>query len=164
MSASWFSLSSFESMQCVLEKKGAMHRLGDSGQRCQSAHRKAGSYHRLTIQPPPSYDFSVKASHSRRRGPQGVQRKLMAHKPATGNGAQAERGAAARSSKPEEASLVTHQKEPAIQDAETKVKVSDRLKAAVKQVDRSAYEVTALPMHTHQDVSLAPHRHEHPGQ
>ena len=88
----------------------------------------------------------------------------MAYKPATGNGVQAERGAVARSREPEDFSSVTHQRGPAIQDAETKVKVSDKLKAAVKQIDKSAYEVTALPMHTHQDVSLAPHKHEHPGQ
>ena len=89
----------------------------------------------------------------------------MAHKSATGNGVQAERRAEARSREPENSSSVTHlQRGPAIQDAETKVKVSDKLKAAVKQVDKSAYEVTALPMRTNQDVSLAPHRHEHPGQ
>ena len=88
----------------------------------------------------------------------------MAHKSATGNGVQAERRAETRSREPEDSSSITHQRGPAIQDAETKVKVSDKLKAAVKQVDKSAYEVTALPMRTHQDVSLEPHRHEHPGQ
>ena len=141
-----------------------MHRLGDSSQRCQSAPWKAGSCHSLSTQHSPSCNISVKGLNTKRRGPQGVQRRLMAHKSATGNGVQAERRAEARSREPENSSSVTHlQRGPAIQDAETKVKVSDKLKAAVKQVDKSAYEVTALPMRTNQDVSLAPHRHEHPG-
>ena len=141
-----------------------MHRLEASSQRCQNAHRKASSCHSLTVKPSPPWIITLKRSHTYCRGPQGVQRKLLTHKPATGNGAQAERGAEARSVESEDSSSVTRQQEPAIQDAETNIKVSDKLKAAVKQVDKAAYEVTALPMHKHQDVSLAPHRHEHPGQ
>ena len=153
-----------ESMQCVLGKRGAMHRLEGSSQRCLSARRKAGSCHSLTVKPSPPWNITRKRSHTYCRGPQGVQRKFLAHKPATGNSAQAERGAEASSVESGYSSSVTHQQEPAIQDAETNIKVSDKLKAAVKQVDKAAYEVTALPMHKHQDVSLAPHRHEHPGQ
>ena len=40
-------------------------------------------------------------------------------------------------------------------------KVSDRLRAAVKQVDKQVHEVTAVPVQ--QSVALAPQKHEHPG-
>ena len=40
-------------------------------------------------------------------------------------------------------------------------KVSDKLKTAVKQVDRSVHEVTAIPVS--QNVALSPHMREHPG-
>lgn len=151
-------------MQRVASKRGAMYRLGSCSQRCQNAHRKAECYHRLIAEPCPSSDVSVKHLRAGRKGPQGVQTKATAHESATGNGAQAKRRAVARPIDSENSSSVRPHQESATQDTETKVKVSDKLKAAVKQVDKSAYEVTALPMHLHQDVSLAPHRQEHPGQ
>ena len=161
-----FSISAtfcyFESMQRVCGERGPIHRLGS--QRCQSAHRKAVTSHRLIAQCSPLCDISEKWSQVEQRGPQGVHRRLMPPKSATSNGAQAKNGGLARSRDSEDSSSVTHQQGSATQDAETKVKVSDKLKAAVKQVDKSAYEVPALPMHLPQDVSLAPHRREHPGQ
>ena len=93
----------------------------------------------------------------------------MAHESSTGNGALAKNRAVVRPQDSKKSSSVTPQQEmlsatQCTQEDETKMKVSDKLKGEVKQVDKSAYEVTAMPMHLHQDVSLAPHRREHPGQ
>ena len=46
-------------------------------------------------------------------------------------------------------------------DGRAKARVSDQLKAAVKQVDKRVHEVTAVAVP--QDVALAPHLREHPG-
>ena len=45
--------------------------------------------------------------------------------------------------------------------SKSRTKVTDKLKAAVKQVDKQVHEVIAVPMP--QNVALAPHKQEHPG-
>lgn len=45
--------------------------------------------------------------------------------------------------------------------SKSRTKVTDRLIAAVKQVDKQVHEVIAVPVP--ENVALAPHKQEHPG-
>lgn len=78
------------------------------------------------------------------------------------NGAEAE-GHREAQAKMSETSATSVSKQSAVQGvSESRAKVSDRLKAAVKQVDKQVHEVVAVPVP--QNMALAPHMHEHPGE
>lgn len=80
---------------------------------------------------------------------------------AVGNGAEAEEDRSAQSRVPRTASKGSQR--PAPQSvSKSRAKVSDKLKAAVKQVDKQVHEVIAVPV-AH-NVTLASHMHEHPGE
>ena len=77
------------------------------------------------------------------------------------NGAEAEEHKAAQS-KVTETNAIEIGDNPALQSvSNSRAKVSDKLKAAVKQVDKQVHEVIAVPVP--QNVALAPQKHEHPG-
>ena len=77
------------------------------------------------------------------------------------NGAEADLEKSA-SSKTSQGSTINQKGQPAAQQINNvQAKVSDKLKTAVKQVDRSVHEVTAIPVS--QNVALSPHMREHPG-
>ena len=66
------------------------------------------------------------------------------------------------SSKRSQRSTTKQNGQPAAQQSNNvQAKVSDKLKTAVKQVDKTVHEVTAIPVS--QNVALAPHMREHPG-
>ena len=80
---------------------------------------------------------------------------------AASNGAEADLEKSA-SSKTSQKSTTNQNGQPAAQQFNNvQAKVSDKLKTAVKQVDKRVHEVTAIPVS--QNVALSPHMREHPG-
>ena len=91
-----------------------------------------------------------------------MHRVCRAHCQAANNGAEADLEKP-DSSKTSQNSTIKQKGQPTAQQINNvQAKVSDKLKTAVKQVDKRVHEMTAIPVS--QNVALAPHMHEYPGE
>ena len=86
----------------------------------------------------------------------------MAAISAAGDGAEAEKDSSAQSEVSQMSASKGSKHSAAQSVSKARAKVSDKLRAAVKQVDKQVHEVIAVPV-AH-NVALAPHVHEHPGE
>ena len=92
----------------------------------------------------------------------GTHRAFRAAISAAGNGAEAAKDSLAQSGVPQTSATKERRHSATQSVSKARAKVSDKLKAAVKQVDKQVHEVIAIPV-AH-NVALAPHMHEHPGE